>query len=222
MSLSPRPDRPTKYSAAAVARGPAARARERVRAFERGQDTFRGAAFLERRERFCVARGDVLDAAHELQQRMLGADAGIIEARPIRSASLGSGRARRTGASSTCRAKRRGGRPTASRNARRAPCRGRRPPRRTARRFDPPGNRGTDRSNWSRRRRTQTRHPASRPRQRSARALRGRSRPAARARAADTDAVRLRSRAGSTLRPDRTPNRGSPRRSPRAESDRPT
>src|SRR5215471_6903338 len=59
----------------AIRRGPALRARERVRALERRQDALRRAALRERRERLVVARGDVLDAPNRLQQRVLRADA---------------------------------------------------------------------------------------------------------------------------------------------------
>src|SRR5690606_8128731 len=64
---------------AAVRQRPAARAGERVRAFERRQDALGLAAFVEGRERLVVARRHVLHAADALEQRVLGADARIVE-----------------------------------------------------------------------------------------------------------------------------------------------
>src|SRR5262245_48017308 len=54
---------PDQEPLAAIRRGPALGARERVRTLERGQDAFGRAALAERRERLVVARGHVLDAA---------------------------------------------------------------------------------------------------------------------------------------------------------------
>src|SRR5215471_8259837 len=65
---------------ATIRRGPALRARERVRALERGQDALGRATLAERGERLVVARGHVLDATDRLQERVLRSNARIIEA----------------------------------------------------------------------------------------------------------------------------------------------
>src|SRR5918994_31861 len=64
---------------AGLRRGPALRARKRMRALERRQNSFAGRELLERCERLVVAGRDVVDAADGLQQRVLRPDTGIIE-----------------------------------------------------------------------------------------------------------------------------------------------
>src|SRR5690606_3071615 len=72
--------KPDEDPRARVLLRPTFRARERVRALERRQDALGLAAFVERGERFVIARSDVVDAADRFQQRVLGPDAGIVEA----------------------------------------------------------------------------------------------------------------------------------------------
>ena len=60
MSLSPRPEQPIRMRASGMGRGIAARAEERVRSFDRGQDAFGPRAFGERIERLVVGRGFVV------------------------------------------------------------------------------------------------------------------------------------------------------------------
>ena len=80
MSLSPRPDKPIENLRAGMLRGVALRAGERVRRFDRRQNSLGGTALRERCERAVVIHRFVFDAADAHQQRMLGTDARIVEA----------------------------------------------------------------------------------------------------------------------------------------------
>ena len=150
-SLSPRPERQTRTSSASSS----VDARERVRRLERRDDPLGPRQPAERGERLLVGRADVLGAAGVAQERVLGADARVVEpgGDRVRVGDL----AVLVGEHAT--SARRGGRPAGR-------CRGSpRPPprRRRAARPRRRGSRRTCRSRSSRRRRRRSPRPGSRP-----------------------------------------------------------
>ena len=81
MSLSPRPERPMSTFLPGFGSRPALRARECMRRLDGRQDALGAAALGERLERFVIGGGFVAHAPGPQQQRMLGPDARIVEAR---------------------------------------------------------------------------------------------------------------------------------------------
>ena len=105
-SLSPRPERQTRTRSASSLGRPG----QRVGRLERRDDALRPGEAPERGERLGVGRADVLRAPGVAQERVLGPDPGVVEARPRSSARRGSARPRRRGRTSARRAGRRGAR----------------------------------------------------------------------------------------------------------------
>ena len=210
MSLSPRPERQTITIGVRpeLAREPLGGV-ERVGRLERGDDALGAAQAVERLERLVVAHAHVLGAPAVGEQRVLGADAGVVEPGRDRVA-LGdlAPLVAQHVASASRAAPRRGRR----RSRRRAGRRRRRPPRRRPGARRRRGTRGTCRSRSSRRRRRPRRRRAAAPPARaSARAPRGRSPTAARARAWGRGAGRRPSRSGSASSRRSRSSRGWPR-----------